>query len=115
MRQSWKLLTVIGPGVRIPRSPPIVRSVGGLKNSVANYDAADPSLSTGFMFELPTAEAVYHTTVWALDVYNTQPAHFLTLMKNGMKQDFSWEKAVSQYSEFYERIKNNFSKAVNLL
>jgi starch synthase len=82
---------------------PIVRKTGGLADSVVPYDPATGA-GTGIVFDRFDAEALEWALNTALDLY-AQPAHWSRLVKNGMAQDFSWERAGAQYVEVYERLR----------
>jgi starch synthase len=81
---------------------PIVRSTGGLADTVINYSETNIAESTGFTFDLLNHDALLNTIKWALSVYHGKPANFAKLIENGMKQDFSWKHTASEYEEVYE-------------
>jgi starch synthase len=74
-------------------APPIVRSVGGLKDTVEDG-------VTGFAFDKYTPEAFAETAFRALDCY-ADPARWQTLVRHGMASDFSWERSVATYLNVY--------------
>ena len=80
---------------------PIVRSTGGLVDTVEPYDAKTGQ-GTGFRFEHADGTGL----VWALDsaveVYR-QPEAWRSLMRNGMSRDFSWERSARAYEDVYRR------------
>ena len=81
---------------------PVVRRTGGLADSVEHYDPAS-GRGTGVLFndfDPPALEWALHT---ALDLY-AQPAHWSRLMRNGMSQDFSWQRATGEYVGVYRRL-----------
>ncbi len=69
---------------------PLVRKTGGLADSVVPYDPASGQ-GTGIVFNDFDAEALEWAMNAALDLY-AQPAHWARLVKNGMAQDFSWQR-----------------------
>jgi starch synthase len=79
---------------------PIVRRTGGLADSVVPYDPASGK-GTGVVFEKFDAAAFEWALNAALDLY-AQPAHWSRLVKNGMAQDFSWERQGALYVKLYE-------------
>ena len=81
---------------------PIVRKTGGLADSVVPYDPATGE-GTGIVFENFESEAFEWALNTGLDLH-AQPAHWSRLVKNGMAQDFSWERAGAKYVELYERL-----------
>jgi starch synthase len=83
---------------------PIVRKTGGLADSVVPYDPASGE-GTGVVFERYNAEALEWALNAALDLY-AQPAHWSRMVRNGMAQDFSWERQGSLYVQLYEELLN---------
>jgi starch synthase len=78
---------------------PIVRSTGGLVDTVEPFDAA-AGTGTGFRFDNADGTGM----VWALDqalAAYAQPALWRTLQKNGMAKDFSWERSARAYVDAY--------------
>src|SRR5205807_250105 len=55
----------------------------------------------------PRYEEFFSALEWelntALDLY-AQPAHWARLLRNGMAQDFSWERQVGEYVALYRRL-----------
>lgn len=81
---------------------PIVRKTGGLADSVQPYDPATRQ-GTGVVFEPFEPEAMERALNTALDLYE-QPEHWQRIVRNGMAQDFSWERQGARYVEVYERV-----------
>ncbi|MGF1720417.1 glycogen synthase GlgA [Vibrio kyushuensis] len=79
---------------------PIVRGVGGLKDSVTDYDD-EPDKGTGFVFTKPTPEALLITLLRTLLLYAQNTAEIRRLQLDAMKQNFCWEKAAKHYLEMY--------------
>lgn len=84
-------------------TPPIVRSTGGLEDTVENWDPATNS-GTGFKFSEYTPYALLETVRWALRTYKF-PDSWRQLMRNGMARDFSWERSAEQYDRVYQRVR----------
>ena len=76
-------------------APPIVRNVGGLKDTVEDG-------VTGFSFVAYTAEAFAETAFRALDCY-ADTARWQAMVRRGMGRDFSWERSVATYLDVYRR------------
>jgi starch synthase len=76
-------------------SPPIVRHVGGLADTVE--DAV-----TGYSFAPYTADAFQEATFRALDCFG-HPSKWHAIMRQGMARDFSWERSVDTYLDVYRR------------
>jgi starch synthase len=86
-------------------TPPIVRNVGGLADTIVDATAetiADGS-ATGFKFSPYTGEAMLACIDRALEVFFKQPEKWRAIQKNGMKQDWSWQKSAAQYVDVYDR------------
>ncbi len=83
---------------------PIVRKTGGLADTV--IDANDsPRSGYGFLFENSTPAEMLEAIDRALIIY-PQRSRWLTLVKRGMTQDFSWTNSASQYHELYTKARN---------
>ncbi|OBT13942.1 starch synthase [Vibrio sp. UCD-FRSSP16_10] len=80
---------------------PIVRSVGGLKDTVNDYDT-DPSIATGFAFREPKAEELLICMQRALLLYLQQPSEFSEMQLRAMTKDFSWDVAAEKYLEMFK-------------
>jgi starch synthase len=76
-------------------SPPIVRHVGGLADTVEDE-------VTGFAFDPYTVDAFQEATFRALDTFS-HPAKWQGIMRQGMACDFSWERSVATYLDVYRR------------
>ncbi|MFA5042885.1 MAG: glycogen synthase GlgA [Kiritimatiellia bacterium] len=92
---------------------PIVRAVGGLADTVENYDEAS-GRGTGFKFQDAAPRALYNTIGWAVSTWFDRPRHIALLRRQAMRRDFSWDKAAREYSEVYAALKpgpaaNSFS------
>ncbi len=81
---------------------PIVRKTGGLADSVRPYDPAT-GRGTGIVFEKFESEALEWALNIALDLYAQAP-HWNRMVRNGMSQDFSWQRQGTLYVELYERL-----------
>jgi starch synthase len=109
---------------------PIVRAVGGLEDTVDNYDEewegnsqaksnnhfasaeftsagemrANPQIKfvgTGFKFRDISALALYNTIGWAVSTYFDRPNHIDAMIKEAMKKDYSWGKSAKKYEGVY--------------
>jgi starch synthase len=85
---------------------PVVRATGGLKDTVDNYDQ-ETGKGTGFVFYEASAKAIYNTVGWILDTYFSRKPHMDGLIKQAMKQNFSWEKSAGEYVKLYLRALKN--------
>ena len=78
---------------------PIVRRTGGLADSVQQYDP-ETGEGTGIVFNDFDAGGLG----WALDTaleWYEWPDLWRQIMENGMRQDFSWRRAVGEYERLY--------------
>ena len=80
---------------------PIVRAVGGLKNSVQEFNAKTGK-GTGFKFKTPQAKFFLKSLEKALSCYH-QTKTWKKLMLNGMAKNHSWENSAKQYSRLYRK------------
>lgn len=78
-------------------SIPIVRSTGGLKDSV--QDSGDGE-GNGFVFENYDAEDMYYAICRALDGY-AQHDDWQILVERAMQCDNSWERSANEYIKLY--------------
>jgi starch synthase len=83
---------------------PIVRAVGGLDDTVQNFDAVNGS-GNGFKFGPYSGERFLERVYEALFAY-ADPPTWRTIQRNGMSIDNSWENAARRYVELYEWTKN---------
>jgi starch synthase len=81
---------------------PIVRGIGGLKDTVVDYDA-EPGLSTGFVFDKYEPQALLKTVDRALAAFAAQES-WTELMHRAMRQDFSWDRSAQAYGNLYEQL-----------
>ncbi|UCN00812.1 glycogen synthase GlgA [Sulfurimonas sp. SWIR-19] len=79
---------------------PIVRATGGLDDTIINFDAQH-KIGNGFKFYDATAEALYNTVLWAVDVYNNKKEAFQRMQKFAMQEHFSWEDSAKEYEKVY--------------
>jgi starch synthase len=81
---------------------PIVRKVGGLKDTVEDFDAATQT-GTGFVFEPYEAQALLDAIDRALELYRSK-SDWTALMRRAMSRDFSWERSARLYEQLYREI-----------
>lgn len=84
---------------------PIVRSTGGLNDTVEQFDLKNDA-GTGFKFVEPESGVLEETIGEALDRYRNNPDAWTRLMIRGMKQDFSWSRSAQEYQRLYEKALN---------
>ena len=84
---------------------PVVRPVGGLKDTVIDHDKA-PLESTGFYIKEHNTKSLRESIAHAVDIYQNRQAEWSEIVDRGMKQDYSWDRMKHQYFQFFSRIKN---------
>jgi starch synthase len=80
---------------------PVVRAVGGLRDTVRNFDPRTGE-GTGFTFDEYSAQALLDTLRWALEIHQDRD-RWRRIQLEGMKHDFSWDASARQYVKVYER------------
>jgi starch synthase len=90
-------------------SVPVVRAIGGLADTVSDYDPRSPAHTaghsgqgTGFVFQPYEPMALYTALVRAAETYRHQDI-WRELQVRCMKQDFSWETSARNYVDLYAR------------
>ena len=84
---------------------PVVRETGGLADTI--IDANDENLkngtATGFTMKGYFAAELLFSIDRALELYKSK-AQWRSLIRNAMKQDWSWEKSANQYVELFKSV-----------
>jgi starch synthase len=81
---------------------PIVRAVGGLDDTVQQYDETTGA-GTGFKFWEATPRAIYYAVGWAVSTFFDRKEHMQQMIRAAMAQDFSWRRSAGEYVGLYER------------
>jgi starch synthase len=81
---------------------PIVRSVGGLKDSVPDISSSN---GLGIQFEAFSYEALEEAILRASDLF-TNKGDMHSLRERIMVQDHSWEKVAKEYDELYIQLQS---------
>jgi starch synthase len=79
---------------------PIVRAVGGLDDTVQNFDAVNGT-GNGFKFGPYRADKFLEKIYEALYAFGDKDT-WTRIQRNGMTQDNSWENAARKYVELYQ-------------
>ena len=84
---------------------PLVRSVGGLADTVvdATPAALQSDSATGFRFDAATPQALTQALERTLASY-AQAAQWRQLMLRGMAQNFSWKQSAARYMDLYAEV-----------
>jgi starch synthase len=87
---------------------PVVRAVGGLKDTVFDWDHSDlpRRLRNGFVFEHPDQRGIESALIRALGLWRDEPALFRELVRQGMAYDYSWNNPGRHYLDVYEFIRH---------
>lgn len=83
---------------------PIVGAVGGLKDTVQDYDA-DSQTGTGFVTESHTAAALLDAIDRGLAVFRDKTA-WTALRRRAMANDFSWDRSARAFGDLYAQLVN---------
>lgn len=83
---------------------PVARAVGGLKDTIEDYNPRNGQ-GTGFLYQENNLQELVYALEGALDVYRDQ-RHWLGIQQAGMKQDFSWRRSAVQYLALYHDLIN---------
>jgi starch synthase len=83
-------------------TPPVVRSVGGLADTVMNSTASNltAKTATGFVFSGDKGSDLYQTLARACDLYRNK-SQWKTIQLAGMGHDFSWQNSAQEYLKLY--------------
>jgi starch synthase len=84
-------------------SVPLVHATGGLADTIRDPREA-PGRGNGFVFHEFSVPALLATLDRLLALYRGDRPAWLALVKRGMRQDFSWQRAASRYLGLYQSI-----------
>ncbi|OAI54257.1 glycogen synthase [Planctomycetaceae bacterium SCGC AG-212-F19] len=85
---------------------PVVRACGGLADTIVDctpQTLADGT-ATGFSFVAFSGPAFQAAVQRAVEMYRTQPEEWLRLQRNGMQQDWSWNRSAAEYEKVYSSL-----------
>jgi starch synthase len=87
---------------------PVVRAVGGLKDTVFDWDHSGlpRTRRNGFVFEHPDAAGMDSALSRALGLWRHEPQLFDQLVRQGMACDYSWREPGRHYLDIYEFIRH---------
>jgi starch synthase len=81
---------------------PIVRAVGGLNDTVEDYNP-ERSAGTGFVFQSYEAQELLKTIDRALELFLDKKS-WIGLQRRAMSMDFSWDRSAQAYSKIYQQL-----------
>lgn len=82
---------------------PVVRSTGGLADTVEGWDGSNPGSATGFSFTLPRMEALDQALLVARMAFRDR-ALWSGIQRRGMERDFSWDASAAEYDRLYRSL-----------
>jgi len=83
---------------------PIVRSTGGLKDTVTPIKIEGKKISgTGFLFKDYKGESFWRAILRSLVLFK-EKSIWKKIQRNGMKQDFSWRRSAKEYLKLYRKM-----------
>jgi starch synthase len=81
---------------------PIVHKVGGLAETIKEYDSVDKT-GNGFVFEKYTVKDLVRAVKRALKIYKKSEM-WSELQLSAMQEDFSWDRSAKQYLDLYMKM-----------
>lgn len=79
---------------------PLVRAVGGLDDTVDNYDEQSGA-GTGFKLYDLNPGSLFDLIGWAVSTWFDRPSHIAQMRARAMRLDHSWDRAAARYAEIY--------------
>lgn len=83
---------------------PLGRATGGLKDTI--HEEPELRKSTGFLFNEPSEYALAYALHRAITIYQERKT-WQHIQKNGMAQDFSWQRSALAYAHIYLQLNDN--------
>jgi len=80
---------------------PVVRATGGLADTIVDVGEA-AGTGTGFVFQEYDPESLLEAVARALAAFGRKRP-WRAIMKEGMRQDFSWTRSARKYAELYQK------------
>lgn len=84
---------------------PVVRSTGGLADSINAYNDEERKSGNGFKFYNYNAHEMLYVIKDAIFTFGNKK-EWVKLQKSAIKTDFSWKKSACEYEKLYENILN---------
>lgn len=83
---------------------PIVRSTGGLADTVFDVDSAPPEQANGYSFGGADEASLNSALDRALTTFKEKPEAWKQLSRSNMQRDVSWAQSAKSYVEAYRSI-----------
>ncbi len=82
---------------------PIVRATGGLADTISDFtpEGLESGEANGFVFQEYSPDALLTGVRRALKLFE-QPKKWRTLVRNGMRQEWSWKRSAREYRKVYQ-------------
>ncbi len=84
---------------------PIVREVGGLADTVEDYNPGNGT-GTGFVFKEYKPQVLLECIERAVQTFSRKRV-WTKIMKAGMRMDYSWEASARKYEELFQQLLNS--------
>ena len=81
---------------------PVVRATGGLEDTIVQFDSKTKK-GNGFKFGAFSSKAFLSAIKEAVECFQATEI-WKSLMSNGMKEDFSWDRSAQKYMELYRSV-----------
>jgi starch synthase len=81
---------------------PIVYKTGGLADTIVEIDEKEET-GNGFVFEKYSAKNLIRAVKRSLRLYKNK-TNWSATQTRVMKEDFSWNNSIDEYSEVYDRV-----------
>ncbi len=83
---------------------PVVNKVGGLADTVYDYQDFDPKSSQGFgiVFDSPDPKSFSEAVTKAVSLYSNE-SEYNKIIKHNMQCDFSWQESAKAYLDIYNQ------------
>jgi starch synthase len=81
---------------------PVARATGGLKDTIHEFNP-ETGIGNGFLFGLSEVADLLAAIDQALECYQNKELREIVI-KNGMKENLSWEKSARIYKEIYQKL-----------
>ncbi len=82
---------------------PIVRRVGGLKDTIIPYNGSNIDIADGYGFDNYSKDEINYQAHTTYNNYQNKQLHN-QMVKNAMKKDNSWKKSMKEYLNLYRLI-----------
>jgi starch synthase len=84
---------------------PVVRETGGLADTVERFNEKTGE-GNGFVFKKYDGDELLKELTRAVKLFNDKKT-WMKIMRNGMKEDFSWHSSAKKYIDLYKTILNS--------